>query len=184
MPLPRSLRRPATQPAGRNVTAMVTRECADARITIFLTVLELFCQILGFNLVPSSVPSLNQNLVDVILRGTGEFAEAVRGIFSYMDLMPAPMDIATGTWGLFMALYEEGFFLQAVFDVVSRMSWWRRVITLIRMAATILLWIASAGVAQILQVAMMAVTITDLTRAFREEREDCSSNSSSTSMTN
>jgi len=181
--LPRSLRRQAPPPAaGESVTAMVTEDCADARITIFLTVLELFCQILGFDLAPSS--GLNQNLVDVILRGTGEFAEAVRSIFSYMDLMPSPMDIATGAWGLLMALYEEGFFLQAVREVVSGMGWWRRAITLIRIAATILLWIVSAGVAQILQIAMMAVTIADLTRAFHEEREECSSDSSSASMTN
>lgn len=174
VPLPRSSRRPAAQPAG-NITAMVTKECGDARISIFVNVLGLFCQILGFNLAPS------QNLVDSLLRGTGEFAEAVRAIFSYMDLMPAPMDIATGAWGLFMALYDEGFVIQAFREVVSGMSWWRRAVTLIRIAATVLLWIASAGVAQILQVAMMAVAIADLTSAFSEEREECS-DSSSTSV--
>merc|ERR1711920_388417 len=180
VPLPRSLRRPATQPSGQNVTAMDTqaKECTDARIEIFMKVLDLFCQILGFNVAPS------QNLVDVILRGTSEFAEAVRSTFTYMDLMPAPMDIATGAWGLFMALYEEGIFLEAVHEVVIRMSWWRRAVTLIRIAATIILWIASAGLAQILQIVMMGVSTADLTRAFRVEREDCNRTDSSTSMTN
>merc|ERR1719323_2199647 len=167
---------PAAQPAGSVTTAMVTKECADARISIFVIVLELFCQILGFNLTPS------QNLVDSLLRGTGEFAEAVRAIFSYMDLMPAPMDIATGAWGLFMALYDEGLVIQAFQDVVSGMSWWRRAITLIRIAATVLLWIASAGAAQILHIAMMVVTISDLTTAFRQEREVCSDSPSTTQL--
>merc|ERR1711920_934350 len=178
VPLPRSLRRPATQPSGQNVTAMGAQECMDARIEVFQKVLDLFCQILGFDFAPS------QNLVDVILQGTSEFAEAVRSIFSYMDLMPAPMDIAVGAWGLFEALYEEGVFLQALHEVVSRMSWWRRAITLIRIAATILLWIASGGAAQILQIIMMGVTIADLARAFREEREDCSTTTTSTSTMN
>jgi len=176
MPLPRSLRPPVEETAANISTAMVTKDCADARITIFTTVLELFCQILGFNLKPS------QNLVDVLLRGTSEFAEAVRGIFAYMDLMPSPMDIATSAWGLFMALYEEGFVLQAFWDVVRSMSWWRRAVTLIRIAATVLLWIASAGVAQILQIAMMAVSIADLTTAFRQEREVCSDSPSTTQL--
>lgn len=181
VPLPRSLRRPATQPLGQNATAMDTsdaQECFDARKEIFLKVLELFLQILGFDLAPS------QNLVDAILQGSSEFAQAVRSIFSYMDAMPAPMDIAQGVWGIFSALFDEGVFLQALRDVVSRMSWWRRAITLIRIAATILLWIASAGAAQILQIVMMGVTIADLTKAFRDEREECSSNSSSSSMVN
>lgn len=180
VPLPRSLQRlPARQPSG-NLTAMITQECADSRIGIFLTALELFFQILGFDFVAG--PNLNQNLADAIFTGSGEFAMAVREIFTYMDSMPTAMDIATGAWGLFMAMYEEGFVLEGIRYVVSQMGWWRRAITLIRIASTIILWIVSSGAVQILQIALMIVTIDDLRIAFREEREDCDETSNSAAV--
>jgi len=141
-------------------------ECVGAIVQVVGSVIGLLFSLIGLE-APSG------SLLSDLVVGNSIVLDQVITIAQALNKAQEPFDAAYAVKDMFMVLYEEGIFSEAIQMSLAQLSWWEYSIMGVQVAAIVAAWLGTGGVAFVANIALVVFDVKELFEGALQIRDEC-----------